>query len=148
MMTDKAMTMSVEQKAAMLANAIHLDYTFFENDLPPVYCRQSGDGQSVVIFCTLCQVRVTKKEGKKGQSKRKKNKKRKTRRRGRLLNTVFATVDRCTCGAAAAPSRSAAPSAATTRPELRQSVDPTPHLFHFACNPIADDLLFLFIKIK
>eukprot|EP00052_Salpingoeca_macrocollata_P007505 m.60390 g.60390 ORF g.60390 m.60390 type:complete len:370 (-) comp16086_c0_seq1:55-1164(-) len=44
-----------DEKAMVLANVIQLDYMFFENDLPPVYFVK-GDGNSLVIVCTLFEV--------------------------------------------------------------------------------------------
>jgi hypothetical protein len=45
-----------EQKAIVVAHAVQLDYRFFENDRPPVEVRQSDDGKSGVILCTLCDM--------------------------------------------------------------------------------------------
>jgi hypothetical protein len=49
-------SLSPEKKATLLASFIHLDFLFFENDLPPIMVRQNnGNG---CIICTLCQVYV------------------------------------------------------------------------------------------
>lgn len=45
-----------EQKAMVVAHAVQLDYRFFENDHPPVEVRQSDDGKSGVILCTVCDM--------------------------------------------------------------------------------------------
>lgn len=48
-----------EQKAVLLANTIHIDYVFFENDPPPVYCVPIDNGVMIIItlfecFCKGC----------------------------------------------------------------------------------------------
>eukprot|EP00039_Didymoeca_costata_P018767 m.334879 g.334879 ORF g.334879 m.334879 type:complete len:341 (+) comp17458_c0_seq1:99-1121(+) len=47
---------SPNQKATMLASVVHLDYMFFEKDLPPVYAEPTNDGKGVIIYCTLCEM--------------------------------------------------------------------------------------------
>jgi len=42
-----------EQKATVMASAIHLDYMFFEQDPPPV--QVESDGKNTIIIITLCQ---------------------------------------------------------------------------------------------
>lgn len=53
--TDKVKSMSVEQKATLLGNVLHLDYMFFESDLPPVIFIPFGDARSDSAgCCTIC----------------------------------------------------------------------------------------------
>jgi hypothetical protein len=51
--TDKYKILTPENKATVLGNVMHIDYMFFENDWPPIACKPSSDGKSVVIYCTF-----------------------------------------------------------------------------------------------
>ena len=44
---------SPEQKAVMLGSIMHLNYLYFENDAPPVYCESLDNGKGCCIYCTL-----------------------------------------------------------------------------------------------
>ncbi len=43
-----------EHKAAMLSSMLLLDYMFFENDHPPIYCEETSDHKGVISYITLC----------------------------------------------------------------------------------------------
>jgi hypothetical protein len=55
-MTDDFKALSVEARAALLGQAMHIDYLLFENDQPPCTIKSSRDGKSGVIICTLCEM--------------------------------------------------------------------------------------------
>eukprot|EP00051_Salpingoeca_urceolata_P027387 m.481279 g.481279 ORF g.481279 m.481279 type:complete len:339 (+) comp22114_c0_seq1:271-1287(+) len=44
-----------EQKAALLGEVVHLDFMFFENDLPPCYLDSDDQGNAVLV-CTFFQI--------------------------------------------------------------------------------------------
>jgi hypothetical protein len=53
--TDKYQAMLPEDKAVVFGSIVHLNYLFFKNDAPPVWCRPTDDGKGLCIICTLFQ---------------------------------------------------------------------------------------------
>jgi len=52
--TDKYAALPPDNKAAILASMIQLDYMFFEDNRPPFDCEQTRDGKGVNVYITMC----------------------------------------------------------------------------------------------